>query len=167
MCDPDLPLGRHTRIVHNGRFPKITFLILDCIHPNPRGGDWNKSLLQIELRWIHRLKATQPPGLNEAICFKPFLESFSSGGMEKQCQCQPIYTRYPVSPPVNQFLWGNLHIHTHLVRCVYMQLPTLIIMSYIIFCQCVVAYLLYLYSYVQISVYYLLKIFPNCILCVL
>lgn len=82
-CDPDLPLGRHTRLVHHGVFPKIKFLILDRVHPNLRGGDWNKSLLQLELRWIYNLKANQPPGLNDAVSFKPFLEGFDSGGMEK------------------------------------------------------------------------------------
>lgn len=82
-CNPDLVLGRHTTIVHQGKFPKIKFLNLDRIHPNPRGGDWNKNLLQLELRWVYMLKATHPPGLNEAVCFKPFLEGFTSGGMEK------------------------------------------------------------------------------------
>lgn len=82
-CDPDLPIGRHTTLVHDGKFPKIRFLILDRIHPSPRGGDWNKILLQMESRWIHRLKATQPPGLNDTIWFKPILEGFSSGGREQ------------------------------------------------------------------------------------
>lgn len=62
---------------------QIKFLILDRIHRNPRGWHWNKVLLQMELRWIHNLKATCSPGLNEVICFKPFLEGFSSGGNEK------------------------------------------------------------------------------------
>lgn len=64
-----------------GKFPNIKFLILDHIHPSFRGGDWNKTLLQMELCQIHNLKATSPPGLNEATSFKPFLEGFSSGGM--------------------------------------------------------------------------------------
>ena len=81
--NPDLPLGRHAALVHPDKFPKIKFLILDRIHPNPRGGDWNKTLLQMELRWIYRLKATEPPGLNDFISFRPFLEGFMSGGMER------------------------------------------------------------------------------------
>lgn len=81
--DPDLPLGRHGSLVHGGKFPRIKFLILDRVHSSPREGDWNKTLLQRELKWIYLLKATSPPGLNEAICFKPFLEGFYSGGMEK------------------------------------------------------------------------------------
>ncbi|XP_073480204.1 uncharacterized protein [Aquarana catesbeiana] len=81
--DPDLPLGRHTLTVHNGICPKIKFLILDRVHPESRGGDWNKTLLQLESRWIYNLRATEPPGLNETIWFKPFLEGFSSGGREQ------------------------------------------------------------------------------------
>lgn len=56
----------------------VRFLILDRIHPNPRGGDFNKLLLQTELRWIFNLKATLLPGLNKAFNFKPFLEGFQS-----------------------------------------------------------------------------------------
>ncbi|XP_040196442.1 uncharacterized protein LOC120929219 [Rana temporaria] len=47
-------------------------------HPPP-GLDWNKVLLQHEMRWIRHLKATIFPGLNEMECFRPFLEGFSSG----------------------------------------------------------------------------------------
>lgn len=73
---------RHTTLVHQGVFPKIKFFTLDRVHPNSRGGDWNKDLLQLELQWIYNLRATKPPGLND-VCFKPFLEGFDSGGMEK------------------------------------------------------------------------------------
>lgn len=37
-CNPDLPLGRHARDIHQGNFPKIKFLVLDRVHPNNRGG---------------------------------------------------------------------------------------------------------------------------------
>lgn len=57
-------LGRHVNSVHGGKFPNVKFLILDQINPSSRGGDWNKTLLQMELQWIHQLKATQPPGQN-------------------------------------------------------------------------------------------------------
>lgn len=62
-CNPDLPLGRHVRDVHQGKFPSITFLVLDRVHPSARGGDWDKTLLQRETRWIVTLWATSPPGL--------------------------------------------------------------------------------------------------------
>lgn len=69
VCNPDLPLGRHTTLIHRGIFPRNKFLILDLIHPSPRGGDWNKSLLQLDLRWIYMLRATYPPN---AVCLSPF-----------------------------------------------------------------------------------------------
>lgn len=82
-ANPDLPLGRHILLQHDGHFPGVKFLILDRIHPNHRGGDWNKTLLQYETRWIVNLEANLPPGLNEQISFRPFLGGFSSGGCEK------------------------------------------------------------------------------------
>ncbi|XP_040178452.1 uncharacterized protein LOC120911183 [Rana temporaria] len=82
-ANPDLPLGRHILTEHDGHFLGVKFLILDRVHPNPRGGDWNKILLQLETRWIAELEANHPPGLNEQISFRPFLEGFSSGGCEK------------------------------------------------------------------------------------
>ena len=82
-ANPDLPLGGHILLQHEGHFSGVKFLILDRIHPNPRGGDWNKILLQLETRWIADLEANFPPGLNEQISFRPFLDGFSSGGCEK------------------------------------------------------------------------------------
>lgn len=82
-CNPDLSLGRHVKMLHGGVFPRVEFFALDRVHPSLRGGDWNKLLLQRELRWIHQLKAAIFPGLNEAVNYKPFLEGFASGGMEK------------------------------------------------------------------------------------
>lgn len=67
---------------HDGIFLKICFLILDRIHPGMRGGVWNKILLQHEQRWIFRLNETKPPGLNESISFRSFLEGFTLGGPE-------------------------------------------------------------------------------------
>lgn len=122
-------------------FPRITFLILDRIHPNPRGGDWNKSLLQLELRWIFTLRATHPPGLNDAVCFKPFLEGFNSGGMEigihhfprfqlwgdsiSLCSCNKLpstpyglFFSFPLSPfLLFSYVW--YYISTHGLHCNY------------------------------------------------
>lgn len=81
-CNPDLPLGRHARDIHQGIFPKINILVLNRVHPNNRGGDWDKVLLQKETRWIVALQATSPPGLNDCISYRPFLEGFSSGTWE-------------------------------------------------------------------------------------
>lgn len=43
--NPSLPLGRHVRDLHEGITPKISFLILDRMHPGSRGGDINKLLM--------------------------------------------------------------------------------------------------------------------------
>lgn len=74
-----VPLGRHVTQIHQYKMPKVSFVALDRIHIPIRGGDWNKTLLQREARWINRLKATQPPGMNEIESFRPFLEGFASG----------------------------------------------------------------------------------------
>lgn len=74
-----LPLGRHVAKQHNYRMPKVNFTVLDRLHIPTRGGDWNKILLQREMRWIRHLRATTPPGLNEVESFRPFLEGFGSG----------------------------------------------------------------------------------------
>lgn len=50
QANPDLPLGRHVRDHHAGISPSICFTILDWVHPDSRGGDWNKILLQREVR---------------------------------------------------------------------------------------------------------------------
>lgn len=76
--DPSLPLGRHSVLVHEDTIPKVTFLALDHIGATPRGGDYNKSLLQSEPRWLFHLKATTAPGLNEAFNFRPYLAGFES-----------------------------------------------------------------------------------------
>lgn len=81
-CNLSLPLGRHVSAIHDRIFPKISFLILDHIHPGTRSGDWIKTLLQHEQRWIFHLNTARPPGLNESISFRPFLEGFASGGSE-------------------------------------------------------------------------------------
>lgn len=48
-------------------------MALDHVREDPRGGDFDKFVLQHETRWIHRLKALTPPGLNEEISFASFL----------------------------------------------------------------------------------------------
>lgn len=48
--DPDAPIGHHMALVHPESIPKVLFLALDRIHSDSRGGDFNKHLLQCELR---------------------------------------------------------------------------------------------------------------------
>lgn len=66
-------IGRHVAITHNYNFQGFKFLPLAVIPPPERGGDWSKLLLQQESKWIFRLNATSPPGLNEGLSFAPFL----------------------------------------------------------------------------------------------
>lgn len=93
QADPDLPLGRHVRDHHTGKFPLVHFTILDRVHPDTRGGDWNKILLQREVCWIASLNATQFPGLNTQMSFRPFLEGFVSGGCEKEWESNTAYLK--------------------------------------------------------------------------
>lgn len=74
-----LPLGRHVVLRQNYKMPKVFFTALDRVHIPDQDGDWNKTLLQREQRWIFRLRATTYPGLNESISFAPFLQGFASG----------------------------------------------------------------------------------------
>lgn len=69
------PIGRHIALVHGYEKVHFTFIPLSHIPPSPRGGDWEKLLLLAEARWIYRLNALNPPGLNEALSFKPFLKT--------------------------------------------------------------------------------------------
>lgn len=46
------------------------------------GSDWNKMILQKELRWSFILKATTPPGLNASVSKKHFLQGFTPGTPE-------------------------------------------------------------------------------------
>lgn len=79
ICNLYLPLGRDVAKRHGFRMPVVNFTVLDHVYIPKRGGDWNKILLQCEMRWIRHLYATTPPGLYEAEIFRPFLDGFSSG----------------------------------------------------------------------------------------
>lgn len=79
-----LPLGRHVRDCHQSRSPCVHFTILDQVHPDNRGGDWNKLLLQCAVRWIAELNATLPPGLNTQLSYHLFVDGFASGGCEEE-----------------------------------------------------------------------------------
>lgn len=66
-------MGRHIGLCHRFDSQVVKFMVLDVIPQDPRGGDWNRAILQCETLWIERLNATIPPGLNEIISYKPFL----------------------------------------------------------------------------------------------
>lgn len=66
-------IGRHIGLYHKFDSLVVQFLVLEVVQPNPRGGDWDHSVLQRESLWIERLNATFRPGLNETVSYKPFL----------------------------------------------------------------------------------------------
>lgn len=68
----------HVVFRHDYKMSKVSFTALDRVHIPDRGGDWNKTLLQWEQRWIFRLLASTYPSLNESISFAPFLQGFAS-----------------------------------------------------------------------------------------
>lgn len=66
-------IGRHIGLHHRFDNSVVKFLVLEVVQSNPRGGDWDRSILQRESLWIERLNATIPPGLNESVSYKAFL----------------------------------------------------------------------------------------------
>lgn len=66
-------VGRHIGLHHRFKFEVAKFFVLEVIPQNPRGGNWDKLILQREILWIERLNAIVPPGLNEVISYRPFL----------------------------------------------------------------------------------------------
>lgn len=77
------PIGKHIVKAHNYHVPGPLFWALEHVSPDARGGAWNKRILQRESRWIYNLKATFPPGLNNVLSYRPFLDNFISGKTER------------------------------------------------------------------------------------
>lgn len=69
------PVARHVVMHHGKNLKGIKFFALDHVHTDIRGGSIDGTLLQLETRWIHKLKATIPPGLNNYLSFKNFFKS--------------------------------------------------------------------------------------------
>lgn len=67
------PIRRNVKFMHSGKNSVVKFAALEHKPMDPRGGDPDKKILQREMRWIHTLAATSPPGLNDAMSYKPFL----------------------------------------------------------------------------------------------
>lgn len=73
ICDLLSPIGRHRATSHGYKPIHILFTALDHFHPNARGGDLDRRLLQREAQFIYRFNATKFPGLNESLSFKAFV----------------------------------------------------------------------------------------------
>ncbi|CAJ0938430.1 unnamed protein product [Ranitomeya imitator] len=67
------PVPRHFKVAHGCDASLLKAFGIDKIHIDARGGNWRKSLVQLEARWIHRIGSVQPYGLNEILSFAPFL----------------------------------------------------------------------------------------------
>lgn len=72
ICNLYLLLGIHVAKCYGYRMPAVNCTVLDRVHNPLRGGDWNKMLLQREMRWVKHLDATIPPGLNKQNVLDPF-----------------------------------------------------------------------------------------------
>lgn len=84
------------------------FAALDIVYADSRGGDFDKRVLQRETQWIHKLRATVYPGMNDMISFKPFLQLRSSyvvpcDLLHLQLLCIHQLFPYPPHPPFSPF----------------------------------------------------------------
>lgn len=66
-------VNRHLDLYHKFDVSLISFIVLAVVPKDPRGGDWDKYILQKETTWIEHLDAIYAPGINEAHTYKPFL----------------------------------------------------------------------------------------------
>lgn len=66
-------ISRHIGLYHNFDPLKMKFFALEHVPSHYIGGDIDRVLLQKESKWFYTLLATNYPGLNESMSFKPFL----------------------------------------------------------------------------------------------
>ncbi|CAJ0955519.1 unnamed protein product [Ranitomeya imitator] len=66
-------LPRHFKRHHNCKSRGLRFKAIDQLDLGVRGGDTSRMLAQLECRWIFRLSAMSPVGLNENMGFSAFL----------------------------------------------------------------------------------------------
>lgn len=69
----DTAIARHVGLYHNFNPRTIKFYALEHVPLDERGGSVDRTLLQLEARWIYALQATHFPGLNESLSYRPFL----------------------------------------------------------------------------------------------
>lgn len=75
-CRMETAVSGHAGTYHNFKPNMIKFMALEHIPIHVRGGSDDKTLLQLEARWIYNLKATEYPGFNETLSFNPFYSPF-------------------------------------------------------------------------------------------
>ncbi|XP_056391941.1 uncharacterized protein LOC130284967 [Hyla sarda] len=67
---------QHMQSIHGGNCTTLKFGGLETIPCHPSGGDRRRLLLRAEARWILRLDAQGPLGLNDKLDFSPFFINF-------------------------------------------------------------------------------------------
>lgn len=67
------PVSRQLGLYHKFDTKMVHFIVLEVIPQDPRGGNWDKHILQRETPWIERFDATKAPGINEVLSYWPFL----------------------------------------------------------------------------------------------
>lgn len=67
------PVSQHLDLYHRFDTSSVSFFVLAVVPKNPRGGEWDKLILQQKTLWIERLVTIYSPGLNETQSYKPFL----------------------------------------------------------------------------------------------
>lgn len=67
------PVSRHLDLDNRFGTSFVTFIVLALVGQDPRGGDWDKRILQLETKWMEHLNAIHWPGINELQSYKSFL----------------------------------------------------------------------------------------------
>ncbi|XP_056380387.1 uncharacterized protein LOC130275860 [Hyla sarda] len=77
VCDiqnrRDTPVSLHMWAKHGGDTRCISFCAMEVIRKSPRGGEWDRRILQKESEWIFRMRSVSPFGLNERLTYSCFL----------------------------------------------------------------------------------------------
>lgn len=73
ICNLLSSLGCHRAMDHGYKQIWVCFTALDRVHPDLRGGDFDRAVLQRETHWIFHLRAVYYPGLNDAVNYKAFI----------------------------------------------------------------------------------------------
>ncbi|CAJ0915951.1 unnamed protein product [Ranitomeya imitator] len=60
------PIPRHFKSHHNCNTKLLRVIGIDKVYVDQRGGNWRKTLAQMEARWISKINSVQPCGLNES-----------------------------------------------------------------------------------------------------
>lgn len=66
-------MGNHVAFKHKYDSGVFKFTAFNRIYENPRGGNFNKRVVQRGTQWVYDSRSTVYPGLNDMLSFKPFL----------------------------------------------------------------------------------------------